>query len=195
MHKKIIIFTGLIAMLTLTACGANQQSLELNKMEEGTMHERNEIVDELDPAREDAENEELNDKLGYVNYTRDQVENEAEQNREWNMDREQMADYITRTILQNEAFGEVATLVTDEEVLIVYTYDDDKVSRKEAREIAKKSANSMMPGFYEVHVSDNENLIGDIRSLHNSTTNDNSDPIIDRIIKEMKKSDKEGKNE
>src|SRR5699024_11873709 len=106
MKLKPVFIVSIIAMLALTACnnGTNEQSLEENKIREGTMQERNRIVDELDPAREDAENEELNNQLGYVNYTRDQLENEEKQNHELTLDREQMADYITRTILQNDGF-------------------------------------------------------------------------------------------
>lgn len=194
MRTKTILLTTMIAIFTLTACATNEQSLEQNKIREGTMHERNRIVDELDPARDDAENEELNKQLGYVNYTRDQVENEEELNRELNMDREQMADHITRTILRNDAFEEVATLVTDEEVLIVYTYHDDVITHNEAVDIAQKTAASMMPSFYEIYVSDNEALFHDIRSLHNSTTNNNNDPIIEQIIQEMEKSGEEKKD-
>ena len=191
MKIKPIFIVSIIAMLALTACnnGTNEQSLEENKIREGTMQERNRIVDELDPAREDAENEELNNQLGYVNYTRDQLENEEKQNHELTLDREQMADYITRTILQNDGFEELATLVTDAEVLIVYRYDHEAFNEEEAADIAKKTANSTMPGFYNVYVSDNEALINDIRSLHNSTTTSEHDPIVEQIIEEMEKTD------
>lgn len=187
MKIKPVFIVSIIAMLALTACnnGTNEQSLEENKIREGTMQERNRIVDELDPAREDAENEELNNQLGYVNYTRDQLENEEEQNHELTLDREQMADHITRTILQNDGFEELATLVTDAEVLIVYRYDHEAFNEEEAADIAKKTANSTMPGFYDVYVSDNEALINDIRSLHNSTTTSGHDPIVEQIIEEM----------
>jgi hypothetical protein len=190
MKIKSIFIVSVLAMLTLTACntGTDEQSLEENKIREGTMQERNRIVDELDPAREDAENEELNNQLGYVNYTRDQMENEEEQNHEWNMDREQMADHITRTILRNDGFEEVATLVTDAEVLIVYSYDHEEFKEEEAADIVKKTADSAMPGFYDIYVSDNDVLINDIRSLHNSTTTSEHDPVIEQIIEEMDES-------
>jgi len=105
-----------------------------------------------------------------------------------NTNYEEMADMITRIILQYEGFDEVATLVTDEEVLIVYDRNDE-MEDENAADIARKTAVSLMPGFFDIYVSDNEALINDIQSLHNSTTNNqNYDNTIDNIISEMKKS-------
>jgi len=197
MKFKIILSAAFLSIFGLAGCGndnnTNEQSLQQNKVEEGTLQERNRIVDELEPSREDAENEELNNQLGYVNYTRDQIENEAEQNHDVNMNREEMADNITRIILRNEGFDEVATLVTDENVLIVYDKNEE-LEQEDAADIAKKTAVSLMPGFFDIYVSDNEALIDDIRSLHNSTTDDNHNNTIDQIISEMKKSP-QGTNE
>ncbi|GGB36538.1 hypothetical protein GCM10011409_12450 [Lentibacillus populi] len=99
-----------------------------------------------------------------------------------------MADMITRLILRNEGFDEVATLVTDEEVLIAYQKNDNLDDRT-AADIASKTAKSTMPGFFDVYVSDNGTLMNDIQSLHNSSaTNKNYDNTIEQIINEMNKS-------
>lgn len=95
---------------------------------------------------------------------------------------------ITRIALRGEGLEQVATLVTDEEVLIAYEKSDD-VDEKEAANIARKTAQSVIPQYYEIYVSDNESLINDIQSLHNSSTTDGSyENTIDQIIKEMEKS-------
>lgn len=155
-------------------------------------NEKDKIVNQLDPTREQAPgNQELNDKLGYVRYTKDQLNNEQEQNHIVTIDRIKMADMITRVILRNEVFEEVATLVTDQEVLIAYRVSKDENQNNTAN-IARETAKSVMPRYFDIYVSDNEVLINDLHSLHNSSTqNKNYQNTIDQIIKEMKKPSQE----
>lgn len=180
-HMKINHFViGALTLFSLSACGNN----------ENAMDERDDIVDELDPSAEQqsAEDAELNDRLGYVHYTKDQVNNDDEMEHGVSIDRTQVANVITRIALRGEGLEQVATLVTDEEVLIAYEKSDD-VDEKEAANIARKTAQSVIPQYYEIYVSDNESLINDIQSLHNSSTTDGSyENTIDQIIKEMEKS-------
>src|SRR5699024_8962036 len=131
--------------------------------------ERAQVAEELDPTRyqETTVDEVLHKQLEYVKYTREQVEKEA--TREVRIEREKMADMITRIILQNKAFDEVATLVTDEDVLSAYQVND-KIDGDNAAEIARKSAMSVLPRYFEIIVSDNDVIMHDIQSLHNSTT-------------------------
>jgi hypothetical protein len=179
MRGKLFAFLMLAVALALSGCGKS----------DNLSHE-DEIVNELDPARfqEYRENSELDNKLGFVNYTQDQVTNEPAEN--MTMDRRKMADRITKIILQNKAFNEVATLVTDEDVLIAYQLNNNHaIDGERAAEIARKSALSVMPGYFEIIVSDNDVIIKDIQSLHNSSTgNKNYDNYKDEIIKEMEKS-------
>ncbi|WP_229740716.1 YhcN/YlaJ family sporulation lipoprotein [Ornithinibacillus halotolerans] len=127
-----------------------------------------------------------NPKVGYVNYTRDQLNQENEQNHAVTIDYSQMADMIAKIILKNEGFNRVATLVTDQEVLIAYDRDD-ALDRVIAADIASKTAVSVMPGFYDVYVSDNEMLINDIQSLHRSSpSNRDYDNTLEQIINRMK---------
>ncbi|PAV28734.1 hypothetical protein CIL05_15760 [Virgibacillus profundi] len=180
MNPKLFMISTLIAIVTISGCGNTDNAMD----------ERNENIDELDPAREmeSPADEELNNKLGYVRYSKDQLDNDAENNHQVTIDRTQMANMITRIILRNDGFEEVATLVTDEEVLIAFEKNED-IEESDAADIAKKTAVSVMPSFFDVYVSDNDVLIRDIHSLHNSTTtNKNYDNTIDSIIKEMKKS-------
>ncbi|MFB4475556.1 YhcN/YlaJ family sporulation lipoprotein, partial [Oceanobacillus caeni] len=73
-----------------------------------------------------------------------------------------------------------------QEVLIAYDRDNNSDS-KLTKEVAQKTAESVMPRFYEVYVSDNKSLMYDIQSLHNSTTNRNYDKLIQKLIKDMEK--------
>lgn len=179
MNRKLsaFILPALLA-LVVSGCGNPNDSSQ-----------KDEIVNELDPARHEeytGEDQELNKKLGFVKYTKDQVKNEPIEN--ITIDREKLADMITKNILQNEAFDKAATLVTDEDVLIAYK-KNDTLEEEKAAEIARKSAISVMPGYFDIYVSDNDVIMNDIQSLHNSSThNKNYDNYKDEIINEMQKS-------
>lgn len=178
MYKKYA-FVLLLCTLFITACGTNQEA-----------EEREQIRNELDPTRNDAtpSSFEEENRLGYVHYKKDQLNYDDEANHSVTMDRHKIADMITRIILRNAAFDEVATLVTDEEVLIAYGKNDE-LEDKTAADIAKKSAMGVMPRYFDVYVSDNRSLIPDIQSLHNNNTQQGSyRNTITSIIKEMKKS-------
>lgn len=179
MGPKFLMSLVFCTFIVISGCGTTNNASD----------ERDKLVDQLDPANETGEqtNEELNNKLGYVHYTRDQLDQDQERNHALTIDRTKMANMITRVILRNEQFSEVATLVTDQEVLIAYQLTEE-LNHDIAADIAKKSAQSIVPGFFHVYVSDNATLINDIHSLHNSTTNRNYDNTINQIINEMKKS-------
>lgn len=176
---RMILLSFIIMIAALAGCGNSDNAA----------NESDQNVEELDPSNESSpDNSSQDNKLGYVRYTKDQLNNDTEQNHSVNIDRTKMANMITRIILRNDGFEEVATLVTDKEVLIAYD-KNDALKEKEAAEIAKKTAVSAMPGYFHVYVSGDETLMRDIHSLHNSNVQDNSyDNTIDSIIREMKKS-------
>ncbi|GAA0588778.1 hypothetical protein GCM10009001_00840 [Virgibacillus siamensis] len=179
---RIIMLSFILMCAALAGCGTTDNATE----------EHDQIVEELDPSNENTpDNPEQDNKLGYVRYTKDQLKNDAEQNHSINIDRTKMANMITRIILRNDGFEEVATLVTDQEVLIAYE-KNDALNAEDAADIAKKTAVSAVPGYFHVYVSGNATLMQDIQSLHNSSIQDNSyENTIDSIIREMKKSPQE----
>ncbi|SHG42138.1 YhcN/YlaJ family sporulation lipoprotein [Ornithinibacillus halophilus] len=181
---KNILYSLIFVVIALSACSSN----------DGTMGEHEKIADQLDPTGDEGtlgdpeyNDSEAHTRLGFVNYTKDQFEQDPNKNRVVTMDRKEMADIISRIIIRHEAFDEIATLVTGEEVLIAYE-KNDTLSDQEAADVARKSAMSVLPRFFEIYVSDNNTLIGDIQSLHNSTTTDDDyKNTLNRIIKEMDK--------
>lgn len=186
MYRKFI-FAILVSTLFISACGTTNRGAD----------EQGQIMNELDPANDDESPSsfEEENRLGYVHYTQDQLKNDDENNHAVTMDRHKIADMISRIILRNEGFDEVATLVTDKEVLIAYGKNDE-LEDKIAADIAKKTALSIMPGYFHVYVSDNRSLIPDIQSLHNSNTQQGTyRNTITSIIKEMKKSPQGIENE
>ncbi|GGF32555.1 putative lipoprotein YutC [Halobacillus andaensis] len=127
-------------------------------------------------------------QVGYVRFQKDQLDQEAEKNHKIKVNREQMADMITRMILRYEDFDDVATLVADDEILVAYTAPEGK-DRNEAADMIKKTAYSLVPSFYHVYVSDNPTAFGDIQSLSNSTVYDDQySEVIERMVERMKKS-------
>ncbi|WP_164668227.1 YhcN/YlaJ family sporulation lipoprotein [Virgibacillus doumboii] len=165
-----------IAIIALVGCGTNNAT-----------DKRENIAEELDPGNRN-QNPDQNNKLGYVRYTKDQIQTDAENKNSVTIDRTKLANMITRIILQNDEIIEVATLVTDEEVLIAFSKNAD-IDSNTAADIAKKSAVSVMPERFEVYVSENETLMQDIQRLHNSSIQGkNYDNTINRIKNEMKKS-------
>ncbi|GIO28636.1 YhcN/YlaJ family sporulation lipoprotein [Ornithinibacillus bavariensis] len=179
MKNKVLISIVSVSIL-LSACAHTDTSTG----------EREQVLDQLDPNRENKTQNttDINDKFGYVNYKRDQLVQDREDNHVASINRVEMADTIARLILRNEGFNQVAALVTDEHVLIAYDRDEG-LSSEVAADIASKTAVSVMPAFYDVYVTDNDTLIPDIQSLHNTTTSSmNYNNTINRIIKEMKKS-------
>lgn len=186
MNYKLPFFLSLLAVIILAGCGGTDNAADDERQQ---AEERDQIVNELDPEQETTPSNPSGDnKLGYVHYTREQIDNEDEEQHNINIDRTSLANMITRIILRNDGFDEVATLVTDEETLIAYAKADEQDADK-AADIAKKTAVSILPGYFDVYVSDNETLIHDIQSLHNADIQDNEyDNTIDQIIDEMQQS-------
>ncbi|MBM7554887.1 YhcN/YlaJ family sporulation lipoprotein [Thalassobacillus pellis] len=131
-------------------------------------------------------NGDLNDYVGYVRYDKTQVDTRG--NYEAKVNREETADMITKMILSYEQFNNAATLVTDDEVLIAYETSEN-MDRNQAADMAKKTAYSLVPRFYEVYVSDNPMAFEDIQSMSNTRISDrNYDKVLESIIERMRKS-------
>ncbi|MFD1039645.1 YhcN/YlaJ family sporulation lipoprotein [Virgibacillus byunsanensis] len=180
MYQKFLLLFITGILLAVTACGDTDSAND----------ER--VADEMDPLQDNEQNETQtdpgqNDRLGYVNFSKDELENDNERNHTATIDRTQLADMITRIILRSDGFEQVGTLVTDEEVLIAYRKDEETDSEK-AAVMARKTAMSVLPRYFKIYVSENDMLMQDIQSLHNSTVDHkNYDNTIKQIIKEMEK--------
>jgi methyl coenzyme M reductase subunit D len=103
------------------------------------------------------------------------------------IDREQLANIISQYSTDVPHVDDVSTLVTDEEVLIVYKTDSK--NRSETADQVKRMAMSVVPRFYHVYVSDNTRLR---KNIENFATLDSDskkvDPMINGLIKQMKQS-------
>ncbi|MFD1361470.1 YhcN/YlaJ family sporulation lipoprotein [Lentibacillus salinarum] len=186
MNRKLLLPISLLTAITIAGCGGTNNAADDERHQ---AEERDQIVDELNPEQENTpSNPSGDDKLGYVHYTKEQIDNEDEEQHTVNIDRTSLANMITRIILQNNGFNEAATLVTDDKALIAYGKTDDLESDK-AVDIVNKTATSILPGYFDIYESDNETLIHDIQSLHNSRIQDDDyDNTINQIIERMQES-------
>ena len=177
-----LVFVSTALVLTF-GCATDNQAGEdpLN----GT--NRDEQLEPFDsPTNPTVDNDDISSKLGYVRYSKEEMELEQDENRVVTFNREEMANTITRLILRNNEFEEVATLVTDDEILIAYDKPQE-MDREEAATIVRKTALSIVPRFFHVYVSDQATSFQDIQSLQNSTSlNDDYQTTLEKIIEEMK---------
>ncbi|CAM3780278.1 YhcN/YlaJ family sporulation lipoprotein [Mesobacillus zeae] len=137
--------------------------------------------------------------FGYVRHKRSGIMGDNQQDAYMEMDREQTADIISKLCLQTPNVDDASTLVTDKEVLIVYKTDSD--SRNETADQVKKMAMSVVPRWFHVYVSDDQDLRKDVENFASLNTNSRDvDTLIDGVIKQMLKSPQgskmsEGENE
>lgn len=103
------------------------------------------------------------------------------------LNREQLANMISKTSTSLPNIHDAAALVTDQEVLVAYR--TDAKNRNTAADQVKRTAMSIVPRYYHVYVTDNTHLIRDVENLsHLSSTSKNARRNVSYVIKEMKKS-------
>jgi hypothetical protein len=126
-------------------------------------------------------------RFGYVRHQRTGVMGAQQDQPEYEIDREQFADMISRLSTHIPNVDDVSTLVTDEEVLIVY--QTDAKDRKDTADQVKKTAMSVVPRWFEIYVSDNPNLRQNVENFATLNTNsDDIDSLLEGVIKQMRKS-------
>ncbi|WP_226035917.1 YhcN/YlaJ family sporulation lipoprotein [Aquibacillus saliphilus] len=192
MSTKTFILSSLFAStLVISGCAAGNEAghdLErtLERDENSGTQQGDNARDEFQSDQKDVD-QEITSRLGYVKYNKDEIDMEEESNHYVAMDRWEMADTITRMIIRYDGFEDVATLVTDKEVLIAYNKPEN-MEREKAATIARKTGLSLLPRFYKVYVSDQSVTFRDIQSLENSlTVDDEYESTLESIIKDMKK--------
>lgn len=135
----------------------------------------------IKPTKDD-----FHDQLGYVHYTKEEVDREGEMDKTLSFNKKEMANIITKMILRNEGFNEVATLVSDQEVLIAFDYNE-RLTKGMAKDIAEKNAATVLPRHFNIYVSSNRFLIPNIKTLHEQQQEQKDRQFIEQIIEEMQK--------
>lgn len=127
----------------------------------------------------------VSNNYGYVRQQKDPVMNDRQQFAA--LDREQLANIISRLSTAIPNVHDVATLVTDQEVLIAYRTDTK--NRNQTADQVKKTAMSAVPRYYHVYVTDNPAFIRDVENLsHLDSTSKSARRNVNDVIARMKKS-------
>ncbi|MRG85171.1 YhcN/YlaJ family sporulation lipoprotein [Salinibacillus xinjiangensis] len=180
--KNIFGVIGLSIMLTLLSACTQQEG-----MGEDTL--RGKTPDNMNTRMSQ---EKQDTQFGYVRYNEKQLDMEKEANFTPKIDREKMADMITKTILKLENIEEAATLVTDSQTFVAYTKKDD-ADRARTADTVKQTTLSFLPRWYDVYVTDQSRSFDELQSLsNNSTTEQEDDPAIQRLIKQFKEEAPQG---
>lgn len=185
--KKSIIVLGLSTMAALSGCtGANEAADRDIYEENGNTINVNDSRSELynengGKARNDSED------FGYVRHQKSPMGENISNDHYSAVDREQLANVISKLSTDLPNVNDVATLVTDEEVLVAY--DTDTKDRNLTADQVKKTALSVVPRYFHIYVTDNKNLIKNVESYANlDSDTPNIDSMVDKLISKMKDS-------
>lgn len=183
--KKYLIYCGMLTMVALSGCQARGETDN-----EALSPNNPNAINVADHDHNDLYNKEKDNDTdyGYVRYQKSPVANDTEKAQNIaTLDREEAADSISKLSSAIPNVNDVATLVTDEDVLIAYKTDTK--DRNATADQVKRTAMSIMPRYYHVYVSDNPQHIQDIERFSEANTKAESvEESIHLTIKEMLKS-------
>lgn len=188
-NKKLLL-VGVSTLSLLTACQyeAFSDDQDFYKKETGNravhVSDKNELYNSRNVNKGDKDEPGTN--FGFVRHQKSPVTNESEYyvGDMPSINREQVADLISKMAILLPNVNDVGTLVTDEEVLVAYETDSD--NRFETADQVKKTAISVVPRWYHVYVSDDPNMIDEVQKYGRLDSNSRDiDRILDSTIKEM----------
>lgn len=184
----------LISGLLLASCGVNDQRNADNndtiyKQSGNTMNR----TDRFDLYNENNNNE----QFGFVREVKSAVPGErTDQGNQDSLNWEQTARTISRLIVGLPKVQDTSVVVTDQEVLISYKTNDDrndKTSRTDTADQVKRTAESVVPGWYHIYVTDDPALrqyVENIASLNPTTANKRE--TVNDTVRMMKDSSPQG---
>lgn len=185
--KKLILIIGFCTLLSVIGCSKNSANRDVYEESGNTVNVNN--------KRSDLYNEggsrsirNVNNNYGFVRHQKSPVMGDNTANHHYTaLNREQLANIISKYCTNIPNVNDVATLVTDQEVLIAY--HTDAKNRNLAADQVKRTAMSVVPRYYHVYVTDNKALMRDVQSLANlDSTSRNARNSVNHLITQMKKS-------
>ncbi len=178
---------GFCLLLTAAGCSKDMANRDVYEESGDTINVNN--------KREELYNEggsrgvrNVSDDYGFVRHQKSPIQNDRGGTEHYSaIDREQVANIISQLSTDVPNVNDVATLVTDQEVLIAYS--SDTKNRNQTADQVKRTAMSVVPRFYHVYVSDDKNLMRDVENLANlDSTSRNARNSVNQLITLMKKS-------
>lgn len=185
--RKTWILTGMSAIALLSGCAELNESTSLYEKSGTTINvrSRNDLYNEHG-VRNGTDSRLTN--FGYVRHQKSPIPGDTTQYATIPvLNRENVADLISKLCTQLPNVYDVGTLVTDDTVFVVYK--TDSTNRFETADQVKKTAISVVPRYYHVYVSDNPRMFQDIERFGRLDANSrNVDQILQQTIKDMLKS-------
>ncbi|MBP2240436.1 hypothetical protein J2Z40_000991 [Cytobacillus eiseniae] len=190
-NKSFIIFS-ICGLAALTACQNNSNTAHDQLYEESGQtinvnDQRADIYNRNNGSTNKSED------FGYVRHQRSPIAGEnVSYNHYAAIDREKIADIIGKYCTEVPHVDDVSTLVTDREVIIIYATDTD--NDKQTADQVKKMAQSVVPSWYHIYVSDNTALRKNVESFATLDADSrNAHFAIDKLINEIKQPSSQGK--
>jgi virulence-associated protein VapD len=185
--KKLVLIAGLCTLTALAGCqkdSANRDVYEESGNTINVNNKRHELYRE--GATKDVRN--VSTSYGFVRHQKSPLMNDNTANDSYSaLDREQVANIISKLSVNIPNVNDAATLVTDQEVLVAY--HTDSKDRDSTADQVKRTAMSVVPRFYHVYVTDNKALMRDVENLANfDSNNKEARDSVNNVIKQMKKS-------
>lgn len=197
LNKKIITAT-MLSMALLAACsnnnGKNVAENPAVYKKNGNTVNRNERVDMYNKGLEKTSADRQNE-FGYVRHVKSPVPGQNIKYQDiYTLNREKVADAISKLAVTNPKVHDAATLVTDEEVLIWYKTDaKSKKDRNNVADQVKKTAFSTVPRWYHVYVTDNPTVKQYVENISYMKSSDaNKERVIRQTVKMMLDSSPQG---
>jgi Sporulation lipoprotein YhcN/YlaJ (Spore_YhcN_YlaJ) len=197
MLNKSILTLSVIG-LTIISSGCNNNDAATGEL----FHDNGNTInvsdrEELYNNENDTNGQDRSRRFGYVRHQKSPImgENISTENM-YTLDREKVADSISKMSVSLPKVDDCATLVTGEEVLISYkTGEKDEKARFEVADQVKKTALSVVPRWYHVYVTDDPALMRDVENLASMGANvDNAGTAIGDTIDLMLESSPQGRN-
>jgi hypothetical protein len=184
--KKSLLLIGITSLSLLTAC----QQFEAFSDDQEAYDESGKAVhianrnDTFNSKNLRGMDDDIGTSFGYVRHQKSPVPGDQQLNEMPALDREQVADIISKMVVLIPNVNDVGTLVTDEEVLVAYTTDSE--DRFETADQVKKTAISVVPRYFHVYVSDDPMMIDEVERYGQLDSNSRDiDRIMDTTIKDM----------
>jgi len=184
--KKLAIIIGLCTISALTGCSKDMGNQDIYEESGNTINVNNKRNELYNEGGHTVRN--MSTDYGYVRHQKSPVINDQNANdHSMALNREQLAHIISTYSSDIPNVNDVATLVTDQEVLVAYRTDTK--DRNLTADQVKKTAMSAVPRYYHVYVTDNPALMQDVENLsHLDSTTGTARSSVDSVIKQMKKS-------
>jgi ribosomal protein S17E len=185
--KKVIMIVGLCSLAVLPGCSKDIAGKDVYEESGNTINVNNKRHDLYNEGASNSMRN-VSNNYGFVRHQKSPLMNDnTANNNDTALNREQVANIISKYSSNIPNVNDVATLVTDQEVLIAY--DTDSKDRSLTADQVKKTALSVVPRYYHVYVTDNKVLMRDVENLANTdSTSRNARSLINGLITQMKKS-------